>query len=212
MFYEPRNGHGLPHDPFKAIVAPRPIGWISTRSAAGAVNLAPYSFFSAISTHPYLICFSSEGEKDSVTFARETGEFTANLVSAGLFEAMNASSVDAPRGTSEFAYAGLTAVPGTSHLQVFAIPARRKCRQEIGGLTRLGIRDETAGHLAESRHLRLGRHKGGTAGKFRAIGNLFDCYRGRQPCRDGADGLRPTQRGQIRRCQCIPATSCCASN
>ncbi|MCB1381821.1 MAG: flavin reductase family protein [Notoacmeibacter sp.] len=114
MFYEPRNGHGLPHDPFKAIVAPRPIGWISTRSAAGAVNLAPYSFFSAISTHPYLICFSSEGEKDSVTFARETGEFTANLVSAGLFEAMNASSVDAPRGTSEFAYAGLTAVPGTS--------------------------------------------------------------------------------------------------
>ncbi len=110
MFYEPKNGHGLPHDPFKAIVAPRPIGWISTRSASGELNLAPYSFFNAISTNPYLIWFSSEGPKDSVTFARQTGEFVANLVSADLFEAMNASSVDAPRGTSEFGYAGLTPV------------------------------------------------------------------------------------------------------
>lgn len=115
MFYDPRNGHGLPHDPFRAIVAPRPIGWISTRSATGAVNLAPFSFFCPLSVQPYLICFSSEGEKDSVAFARETGEFTANLVTGDLFDAMNASSVDAPRGTSEFAYAGLTAVQGTAN-------------------------------------------------------------------------------------------------
>lgn len=108
IFYEPKNGHGLPHDPFKAIVAPRPIGWISSKNAAGDLNLAPYSFFNAFSTHPFLVWFSSEGPKDSVTFARETGEFVANLVSADLFEAMNASSVDAPRGTSEFGYAGLT--------------------------------------------------------------------------------------------------------
>ncbi|MEX0347192.1 MAG: flavin reductase family protein [Rhizobiaceae bacterium] len=111
MFYEPKNGHGLPHDPFKAIVAPRPIGWISTKGASGDLNLAPYSFFNAISAHPHLIWFSSEGPKDSVTFARETGEFVANLVSADLFEAMNATSVDAPRGESEFGYAGLTATP-----------------------------------------------------------------------------------------------------
>lgn len=111
MFYEPSNGHGLPHDPFKAIVAPRPIGWISTSNKAGDLNLAPYSFFNAFSTHPYLVMFSSEGSKDSVTFARETGEFVANLVSADLFDAMNASSVDAPRGESEFEFAGLTPIP-----------------------------------------------------------------------------------------------------
>lgn len=114
MFYEPSRGHGLPHDPFKAIVAPRPIGWISTRSAAGALNLAPYSFFNAISGHPYLVMFSSEGAKDSFTFARETGEFVANLVSRDLVEKMNASSIDAPRGVSEFGYAGLT--PAQSRL------------------------------------------------------------------------------------------------
>ena len=108
MFYQPAKGHGLPHDPFKAIVAPRPIGWISTRSKDGSLNLAPYSFFNAISTHPHLLFFSSEGEKDSVRNARETGEFVCNLVSADLFEQMNKSSVDAPRGTSEFDYAGLT--------------------------------------------------------------------------------------------------------
>src|SRR5690606_10376412 len=71
----------------------------------------PYSFFNALSTHPHLVMFSSEGEKDSVTFARETGEFVANLVSRDLAEKMNASSVDAPRGVSEFGYAGLTPEP-----------------------------------------------------------------------------------------------------
>jgi flavin reductase (DIM6/NTAB) family NADH-FMN oxidoreductase RutF len=111
LFYEPMKGHGLPHDPFKAIVAPRPIGWISARSAEGAVNLAPYSFFNALSTRPYLVWFSSEGDKDSVTFARETGEFVVNLVSRNLTEEMNKSSVDAPRGVSEFGYSGLTAAP-----------------------------------------------------------------------------------------------------
>jgi len=111
MFYEPAKGHGLPHDPFKAIVAPRPIGWISTISRDGEVNLGPYSFFNAISSHPHLVMFSSEGEKDSVTFVRETGEFVANFASRHLAEKMNASSVDAPRGVSEFGYAGLTPAP-----------------------------------------------------------------------------------------------------
>lgn len=111
MFYEPGNGHGLPRDPFKAIVAPRPIGWISTRSGDGRANLAPYSFFNAVSTRPYLVMFSSEGEKDSIAFARETGEFAVNLVTRDLFDAMNRSSVEAPRGISEFGLAGVTEAP-----------------------------------------------------------------------------------------------------
>lgn len=110
MFYRNEDGHGLPHDPFKAIVAPRPIGWISSRSKDGHFNLAPYSFFNAISNQPPLILFSSSGHKDSVAFIEETGEFAANLVSAHLQEQMNLSSVNAPRGTSEFDYAGLTPV------------------------------------------------------------------------------------------------------
>lgn len=108
MFYEPSKGHGLPHDPFKALVAPRPIGWISTIGKDGSLNLAPYSFFNALGTHPHLVMFCSEGPKDSASFAAETGEFVANLVSRDLVVQMNASSVDAPRGVSEFGYAGLT--------------------------------------------------------------------------------------------------------
>ena len=108
MFYEPSKGHGLPHDPSKAIVSPRPIGWISTISSAGLVNLAPYSFFNAISTKPFLVWFSSEGAKDSAGLARETGEFVVNLVGRDLAEQMNKTAVNAPLGVSEFSYAGLT--------------------------------------------------------------------------------------------------------
>jgi len=111
VFYEPSKGHGLPHDPFKAIVAPRPIGWISSVSAAGEVNLAPYSYFNALSSSPPLIWFSSDGHKHSATFARETGEFVANLVGRDLAAKMNATSVSAPRGVDEFVYAGLTPAP-----------------------------------------------------------------------------------------------------
>lgn len=109
MFYRPADGHGLPHDPFKALVSPRPIGWISTRSKTGAINLAPYSFFNALSVDPYLVWFSGDADKDSVAFARETGEFAVNMVGEALARQMNASSVDAPRGVSEFGYAGLEA-------------------------------------------------------------------------------------------------------
>jgi flavin reductase (DIM6/NTAB) family NADH-FMN oxidoreductase RutF len=113
MFYEPaKRNHGLPHDPFQALVTPRPIGWISTRSASGSLNLAPFSYFNALSSSPWLIMFSASTEKDSVVFARETGEFTANLVSADLTDAMVMSSIAAPRGVSEFELAGLTPEPG----------------------------------------------------------------------------------------------------
>lgn len=111
MFYEVAAGHGLPHDPFKALVAPRPVGWISTRGARGETNLSPYSFFNAFSDRPPIVGFSSDGEKDALAFAQETGEFVVNLATFDLREAMNATSAPLPRGMSEFAHAGLTPAP-----------------------------------------------------------------------------------------------------
>jgi len=130
LFYEPLKGHGLPHDPFKAIVAPRPIGWISTRSPTGALNLAPYSFFNAFSTHPFLVWFASGGVKDSVAFARDSGEFVVNLVGSALAMKMNASSVNAPRGVSEFGYAGLEAAASVlvKAPRVAGVPAALECK------------------------------------------------------------------------------------
>jgi flavin reductase (DIM6/NTAB) family NADH-FMN oxidoreductase RutF len=110
-FYEPARGHGLPHDPFKAIVAPRPIGWISTRDRDGRVNLAPYSFFNAFSGKPPIVGFCSEGRKDSVRNAEATGEFVANFVSQSLAAAMNQTSAVVPSDVDEFALAGLTQAP-----------------------------------------------------------------------------------------------------
>lgn len=108
MFYDTAaNAHGLSHDPFKAIVSPRPIGWIGTKGADGSVNLAPYSFFNAISDRPKLVMFSSAGHKHSVRNIEETGAFTCSFVGRGLMEQMNATSVAADYGQSEFEIAGL---------------------------------------------------------------------------------------------------------
>ncbi len=113
IFYEPSNRDRdlLPHDPFKSLVAPRPIGWVSTRSASGAVNLAPYSFFNAVAEAPPMLAFSSNGSKDSATFAAEIDEFVWNLVTWELREAMNETSAALPRGSSEFERAGLEMAP-----------------------------------------------------------------------------------------------------
>src|SRR5580693_10813975 len=110
MFYATaeRDRMKLPHDPFKAIVAPRPIGWISTRALDGRINLAPYSFFNGFSSAPPMVGFSSDGWKDSATFAKESGEFVANLATFELRDPMNATSAPFPRGENEFARAGLT--------------------------------------------------------------------------------------------------------
>lgn len=107
MFYEPADGHGLPHNPFKAIVAPRPIGWISTRAPDGTPNLAPYSFYNAIADTPPMVMFSSSGQKDSVDNAEATGEFVCNFVGEALMKAMNQTSFSYERNVSEFARAGL---------------------------------------------------------------------------------------------------------
>jgi flavin reductase (DIM6/NTAB) family NADH-FMN oxidoreductase RutF len=110
-YYEPRNGHGLKHDPFNAIVAPRPIGWISSRDTKGNVNLAPYSFFNGFCYTPPIIGFSSTSWKDSVANLQETGEFVWNLATMDLAKQMNATAAHVAREISEFAIAGLTPAP-----------------------------------------------------------------------------------------------------
>ncbi|NYJ09357.1 flavin reductase (DIM6/NTAB) family NADH-FMN oxidoreductase RutF [Rhizobium leguminosarum] len=110
MFYTTdENRHGLAHDPFKAIVSPRPIGWIGSKGRDGSINLAPYSFFNAVADRPKLVMFSSAGRKDSQRNAAETGVFTCNFVGRDLAEKMNLSSAALPYGESEFDFAGLTA-------------------------------------------------------------------------------------------------------
>jgi flavin reductase (DIM6/NTAB) family NADH-FMN oxidoreductase RutF len=110
-FYEPVKGHGLAHDPLNAIIAPRPIGWISTRSSAGTLNLAPYSFFNAFNYKPPIIGFSSVGEKDSLRNARASGEFVWNLAVLGLAEQLNMTSATVAPDVCEFELANLTPAP-----------------------------------------------------------------------------------------------------
>lgn len=118
------------HDPFKAIVAPRPIGWISAVNAKGEVNLSPYSFFNAISSRPNIVMFSSENKKDAVAFIEETGEFTCSLVTKVLDQQMNLTSAPLPRGESEYAHAGLEMAPSrlVKPPRVAASPAALECK------------------------------------------------------------------------------------
>lgn len=107
-FYEPAQGHGLAHSPFNAIIAPRPIGWISSQAEDGTLNLAPYSFFNAFSYTPPTIGFASNGWKDSVANIEATGEFCWNLVTRDLAEVMNQTSAEVAADVDEFAMTGLT--------------------------------------------------------------------------------------------------------
>ncbi|HYA66595.1 MAG TPA: flavin reductase family protein [Burkholderiaceae bacterium] len=117
-FYEPRNGHGLLHDPLNAIIAPRPIGWISSRSADGRLNLAPYSFFNALNYSPPIVGFASVGYKDTVRNIEQTREFAWNLVTLPLAQAMNQTSASVPPEVNEFELAGLTPEPS----RLIAVP------------------------------------------------------------------------------------------
>lgn len=110
-FYEPSKGHGLPHNPFNAIVGPRPIGWISTRDTEGRFNLAPYSFFNAFAYTPPIIGFASSGSKDTLRNAQTTGEFVWNLATMPLAAQMNRTSASVPGDVSEFELAGLLPAP-----------------------------------------------------------------------------------------------------
>ncbi len=130
MFYACSEGHGLEHDPFRAIVAPRPIAWISTVDAAGRGNLAPYSFFNAFGASPPIIGFSSEGKKDSLANIRETGEFVVNLVTRALAEHMNETSRPMPRGIDEMAMSGLEGEPSrlVKPMRIKGTPAALECK------------------------------------------------------------------------------------
>jgi flavin reductase (DIM6/NTAB) family NADH-FMN oxidoreductase RutF len=113
IFFEPesRDRALLPWDPFKGVVVPRPIGWISSMSKAGQANLAPYSFFNGVLSRPRIVSFCSETEKDAAAFAIESGEFCWSMATWALREQMNATSAGLPRGQSEFEYAGLATAP-----------------------------------------------------------------------------------------------------
>jgi flavin reductase (DIM6/NTAB) family NADH-FMN oxidoreductase RutF len=129
-FYEPRQGHGLPHDPFNAIVGPRPIGWISSTSQAGVLNLAPYSFFNAFNYVPPIVGFASIGWKDSVRNVEETGEFCWNLATRPLAGQMNQTCAAVPPETDEFALSGLTPAPSRTVgvPRVLESPVSMECR------------------------------------------------------------------------------------
>lgn len=137
MFYEPKNNdHGLPYNPFKAIVVPRPIGWISTYGADGTPNLAPYSFFNGVGFHPPIVMFASSGYfengrmKDSVTNAKDSGVFVSNMVSYALKDEMNVSAETSPPEVDEFDAAGLEMEPAKliNAPMVKASPVKMECR------------------------------------------------------------------------------------
>lgn len=129
MFYRPADGHGLPHNPFNAIVAPRPIGWISTRGAMGD-NLAPYSFFNAAAYVPPQVMFSSTGVKDSLESVRESGVFAVNIVEEAMFHTMSATSRHFPRGADEFTACSVPKAECTTIdcPRVDGAPATLECR------------------------------------------------------------------------------------
>lgn len=136
MFYRTDESHGLPHNPFNAIVVPRPIGWVSTVDAEGSVNLAPYSFFNAVAYHPPQVMYASTGNhvqgglKDSVTNIKATGEFVMNLATWPLRENVNLSSAPAPHGVDEFEIAGLSKAPSelVAPPRVAESPVHMECR------------------------------------------------------------------------------------
>jgi flavin reductase (DIM6/NTAB) family NADH-FMN oxidoreductase RutF len=132
VFYEPdkRDRDLLPHDPFKAFIAPRPIGWVSTVGPGGEVNLAPYSYFNAVCDRPPMVMFSSDGPKDSATFAGSGGEFVWNMAVWELREQMNETSATLPRGDSEFSHAVLEMAPSrlVAPPRVAATPVALECK------------------------------------------------------------------------------------
>ena len=154
MFYacDKRDRSLLPHDPFKAIVAPRPIGWISSISAEGEVNLAPYSFFNGVNSRPPMVMFASESRKDSVRNIEETGEFVCNLATWDLRDAMNATSAPLPHGANEMERAGLAAAPCVlvKPPRVAAAPCALECK-----LVRI-VRLETHTHQPVDGHVVFG--------------------------------------------------------
>ena len=170
----------LPHNPLKAIVAPRPIGWISAMDRSGRVNLSPYSYFNAVAGDPDMVMFSSSGRKDALAFVEEGGEFVCSLATHALREQVNATSAPLERGHSEFAFAGLTPAPSRKVRppRVAESPAAIECRWlQTVPLVPLG---------------------GGQANTFMVIGQVVSIYVDDRFVRDGrvdTGAMRPIMRG-----------------
>jgi flavin reductase (DIM6/NTAB) family NADH-FMN oxidoreductase RutF len=183
IFYEPdkRDRSILAHDPFKALVAPRPIGWVSTMAADGSVNLAPYSFFNAIGEGPPMLAFSSSGAKDSATFAGELQEFVWNLVTFELREEMNETSAPLARGRSEFERAGLEMAPST--LVTPPRVASARCAMECKVVHAVELRD-VHGRPADQ-HLVIGQVVGVHLDESAIVAGAVDTARLRPVARLG---------------------------
>lgn len=163
MFYRPEDGHGLPHNPFNAIITPRPIGWISSRDGNGVNNLAPYSFFNGVAYFPPQVMFASTGvkedqdnTKDSMANIEETGEFCVNVVEFAARDAMNASSATLDKSVDEFAHAGLTAVEceTINCARIEGAPAALECKLTKivtlpGAANRVAFGEVTGIHLRD---------------------------------------------------------------
>ncbi|MEO0391339.1 MAG: flavin reductase family protein [Pseudomonadota bacterium] len=163
MFYRPQDGHGLPHNPFNAIITPRPIGWISTQGRDGVRNLAPYSFFNGVAYVPPQVMFASTGQKadqdgtkDSVANIRDTGVFCVNVVAAAAQDAMNASSQMLGADVDEFAHAGvpMATCEAIDCPRVADAPAALECRMtqivQIEGQSNFVVFGEVVGvHLRD---------------------------------------------------------------
>ncbi|MCK9513730.1 MAG: flavin reductase family protein [Pigmentiphaga sp.] len=185
--YQPRQGHGLPHDPIASILGPRPIGWISTRSPEGVINLAPYSFFNVFNYKPPIVAFSSVGWKDTIRNARDTGEFVINLATRELAEQVNLTSTEVQRDATEFELAGLTPLDSTlvAAPRVAESPASLECRvtqlQQLAGVdgekvdTWMALGEVVAVHIATSL-LDEGRYDTAAARPILRAGGPADYY------------------------------------
>ena len=197
IYYDPATGHGLAYDPFKAIVAPRPIGWISTRAADGTVNLAPHSFFNAFVSRPPVIGFCSEGRNDTIRNVEATGEFVANFVSRKLAAAMNLTSARVEPEVDEMALAKLAAAPCVQVRapRVAEAPAALECRliqvvqlNQLGGAALnsfLAIGQVVGVHIGAD-YIKDGRFdlaaadpvmRAGYRGDYATLGEMFEMIR-----------------------------------
>lgn len=194
MFYRPADGHGLPHNPFNAIVTPRPIGWISSTGSFGD-NLAPYSFFNAVAYVPPQVMFASTGVKDSLLNIRETGVFCVNIVGEDWLQRMSDTSAVVGRDVDEFGLAGVPKVACATIdcPRVDGVPAALECRvvQDVpllGNGNALVIGEVTGVHLRDD-CLVAGRFD---VTRFRPVGRMG--YRDYTVVRDVMEVLRPDDR------------------
>jgi flavin reductase (DIM6/NTAB) family NADH-FMN oxidoreductase RutF len=193
IFFEPGMDHGLRHDPLLSIVAPRPIGWISSRSASGINNLAPFSFFNLLSHTPPLLAFCCNGPKDTPKNIQEMGEFAWNLATRPLADAMNASSAPLPSDVDEFEFSGLTPVKGRiiSTPLVAESPVNMECRL----IDIIQLRDIHGGNTPGN--LVIGQIVGVHIASHLIVDGLYDLLRAQPICRAGGNGdyFQPTADG-----------------